>query len=1181
MRKERIIFLLAAGFLLAGQVRPAYAQEDSLSVFGLKMQRRVVPADQPFTDPAPGRNLFLRALENTSISLMGGYHRWLDRDIGSGPVAGLSVSRWITPRHGLRLEAGTGYLLDNEGLSKVELFPDIRLSHLFNLSAFLDGYDPSRTGFLYTLAGAGLAWRPSGPGSWNVQLGIGYSVHVLRGTDLFIEPSFELNGNSLLQQQDGNWRGYFSGFRGLVGLSYRIDRWNTLLPPKTEHKWFVEASGGPAWLLASPYLSKVGYHVSLGIGERITPTAGVRLSGVWTQTFLFANPQYSASYSALRLEGLLDLAGRDNSPFGLALIAGPEAGLVSSSEENPVIFGGYAFPGNRSFYVGATTGIQLRARIYRRIYAVLEPRVSIIPYAARDRSSSRADNQVDVVLSTNLGVHYDMRSTQERKAAQERARLWWQRTKPKLNLTVSVEGSYFRPLGTDFSTGPLASLSLGTWLTESFGTMLSAGAGYLQYLDEGVDHVKTTDFSAIFLLNLTRLAKGARPDRQLNLSLLAGAGYMQPWKETWNGSPVFRTGLDFRMHVFPQTDLVIRPEINVLKAPSEKWTPALRGSFGLGYSIGGRESVARFKDAGKEWFFTLGPGIRFEFSGREGTPPEHNPLGEYRLCLSVGRKYSSRLDWRLSLSYLSQLYEQDMYDFLHQLRFASLNLDALYHLTDDDREDRKWSLSLVGGPEIGYLHRGNSWEGIVVGSGLLMQGKMVAPYLGLSGGIQLKYRFVDGLSVYLEPRYSLAPYVAWNQNQTENYYSHLLGADFGLEYTLGRGRSRAEGTSADRVRKGAYLPFTFFQLTGTTYRPLGRGYGNGPLVSLGIGHRFKGASGALVEIGLGYFRDNQYSVGEDKKPHYPEHLVSADFRASYLLSLNRLVSLSQEDVPMDLSLIAGIGYLIPEFRQDGKGTFTVHGGLDIRMPVFHGTDFIFQPQLEVIRRDPHNLVSGKATGVGAAFRGTFGLSYNLSGQGPLPARDPGENWFVTLSGGYQYETGQMADQNGTGISHNEYRIALSVGRRYTDALSLRAGVSFSERFPLDESFLHSLRYTSVNLDILYDLLAGKAAGNRVSLSLLAGPDVGLFNKEYRKDADYESPMALPFKIGRYYHEGLAAYLGLSAGVQVRVKVFRGLSLFLEPRYSLIPYVAILNPTTARNMASHLGSLNLGIQYSFE
>ena len=132
------------------------AQEDSVkvqpkaepSIFSMKMQRRFIPTDAPFHPYETEGRSFLRALENTSISLSGGYRHWLDAQASSGPMVTLAVQKWISPRHGLRLEGGSGYFMDLDGLSRVVLLPDLRLSHVFNLSAWLNGFDPSAAGTL-------------------------------------------------------------------------------------------------------------------------------------------------------------------------------------------------------------------------------------------------------------------------------------------------------------------------------------------------------------------------------------------------------------------------------------------------------------------------------------------------------------------------------------------------------------------------------------------------------------------------------------------------------------------------------------------------------------------------------------------------------------------------------------------------------------------------------------------------------------------------------------------------------------------------------------------------------------------------------------------------------------------------------------------------------------------------
>jgi len=1216
---NRISLLLLAACFLLGPAFRTYAQEDTLRVkeepgiFNMKMQRRYTPSHQLFYEP--GQNVLLRILENSSVSLSGSYHRWLDPDLSSGPALTLSFGKWITPTHGVRIEAGTGYFFNNERRSRVKMLPDVRISHLFNLSAYLNGYDSMIPGYLYTMAGAGYTWQFQGQQtrSWTAQLGLGYSVHILRGTDLFVEPVLEINGNDFLHKKDGNWRGYFSGIRGNVGFSYRIDRWNSLLPPKTEHRWFLMATGGPAWLAYSPSSErKTGYQISLGAGERLTRAASIRLSGSWTQAFLPADRQVQAYYGALRLEGLLDLMAlgrQEELPWSLTVMAGPEVGYLDRTQAAQDIYGQIGFMGNKFYYVGATAGIQLNTRIYKRFHAFLEPRASLIPYTVYSAASTRrGENTLDILVSANLGLQYAIPTVEDRKAAWERTNQWsrdtwdrtvewdrrtwddvnerWDRTREglrrtgqRMNLFASLEGSYFRPLGRDFANGPIASLSVGTWFHPLHGAMVNTGLGYFQDLQYGNGYVKTMEFSTAYLFNLTRFAKGADPDRQVNLSLLAGAGYMMPLQEKWSGSAVFRSGLDLRMHVLPRTDLVIRPEMDFLKAPSNLWSPAVRGTFGLSYSMGGAP-VANFSDDGKEWYVTVGAGIQNEILRLAGSKYEEDPFSEYRINLGVGRKYTARMDWRLSVSYLSEIHDRQKSTFAHRLRFASINIDALYNLVGDEMVDRKWALSLVGGPEIGLQHKGNEGEHSK-GSGLILKHNTVSAYLGVSAGVQMKYRFSDGLSVFVEPKYTLAPYVAITSTGEENYYSHIYGTNFGLEYTFGRNRYWTPGVGEDeeRARKEKAIPYFFIQTTGTVIRPFGAGYGQGPLVNIALGYWFRGASGVMLDYGLGYFRDNQFTIGANGREYHPQHMATMSYRASYLFSLSRLTSRnSVAGFPVDAALMGGVGYMLPEFKLKDSGSFSAHAGFDFRIHVFPGTDLVVEPQLELFK-DPHAMVDGTRTGLAGAFRGTFGASYNLSRQGIIPARDPGKDWFINISAGYQNESSRLAGQKAEEISHNEYRIYVGLGRRYSNALSLRLGGSYSKIAPQEASFLHSLRYTSANLDVIYDLLANEEGDNRVSLGLLGGPEFGFANKSHGK-AGLENPMTLPLTIlGRRNH-GVTAYVGLSAGVQLKVRLTGGLFLYLEQRYSMVPYVSLYSSTDHRNITSHLWNASFGVQYSF-
>lgn len=1125
--KRRIRFALLAALVLEACLSPAaMGQREERSVFDQKMQRRYMPADSSFR-------------QRVFVSAMGGYRRWLDRGMSAGPTAGLAAGMWFTPLHGARIEAGTAFFLDNETGNSVKILPDVRASYLFNLSAFMNGYRPDGRGTLYTLLGGGYAWRLSAPetggkSSWNMQLGMGYSFRVLRRVDLFVEPVFELNGNRFVQQRDDNWRGYNTGFRGTAGINYHLER-RSDLSPWPEHDWYVTASGGISWQLLQ--VPRDGFSLRFGVGEYLSPATNVRLSASLTRNFKPGTLQNRSTYVALNLDGMVDLLslGQDERrSWGLSLLAGPEVGGFSVNE--PIVFGGTGRLGGMRLYVGMSAGVQLRARLYKRWDTFVESRTSLIPYAAKGKDGE-GYNTLDMNLSANLGMLYNIRRHHERVAAwervkqrshenwqqfKERSRNNWQALYPRLNLFAGLEASYFRPLDRHLTNGPYVSLFLGGWFNGMNGGMLDAGLGYFQDLKYGNGYVKSAQFGGAYLFNISHFLHGADARWPFSLSLMAGAGYMLPIKERWKGSAVFRAGLDWRMHAFPRTSLVVRPEIDFLQLPSGQLGPALRGSMGLAYSLGGHPD-AHFPDFGQEWYLALGGGYHRQLNGQAA--------GAFGFRAAVGRHYTPRLDWRVSLSFLSRT------------RLAALNVDALYNLLGDRLEDSRWSLSLLAGPELGVLRPESSKSWVPV-------------YLGASAGIQAKYRFYRGLSVYLEPRYTLVTDAI-----------HTFGAGLGLEYAFARNRYHQGGTVPDRQEeKGEGYPFV--QGGATVFVPFGPGYANGPLVSMGGGYWFNGRHGAMLDAGIGYFRDNQYSRGADGRTYSPQHMATAEFRASYLYRFHRRVS-----------LIAGAGWLIPEIKQRKNGSLTAHAGLDFRFPIAPPVDLVLQPQIEVFR-DPHSILDGNPkAGLGGAFRGSFGLAYNITGNPPAPSWDPGRDWFVAVSAGLQNESGIYAEPAGTDFSYPEYRVALAVGKKLSPALSVRASASFSEIYPMEYTFRHNLRYTSLNLEMLYDLLGREDGGGRFSLSLLAGPEAGLFNKSDNAEG-HERPLRVPLSFGKRSPRNIGAYLGGSAGMQAGVRLSGGLFLYVEPRYSLIPYVSVYSATDHRNMYSHLWSVNIGFQYFF-
>jgi hypothetical protein len=95
----------------------------------------------------------------------------------------------------------------------------------------------------------------------------------------------------------------------------------------------------------------------------------------------------------------IGLSSDIGSMFALSLILGPEMGRMSKKDINNSLI--------RAYYVGATVGIQGRCQFHKWVAAVLEPRVTFVPYTAPHADiAAPSDNMnyCDVLFNLNIGL---------------------------------------------------------------------------------------------------------------------------------------------------------------------------------------------------------------------------------------------------------------------------------------------------------------------------------------------------------------------------------------------------------------------------------------------------------------------------------------------------------------------------------------------------------------------------------------------------------------------------------------------------------------------------------------------------------------------------------------------------------------------------------------------------------
>ena len=93
------------------------------------------------------------------------------------------------------------------------------------------------------------------------------------------------------------------------------------------------------------------------------------------------------------------------------------------------------------------------------------------------------------------------------------------------------------------------------------------------------------------------------------------------------------------------------------------------------------------------------------------------------------------------------------------------------------KKDPVFSFYTILGPEAGYFRKTDISRDIAY------------PYVALNGAFQFKFKLVDALSFFVEPRFTMVPYSYVNSMDSldglrHNYYDYLFSLNLGIEFAL-------------------------------------------------------------------------------------------------------------------------------------------------------------------------------------------------------------------------------------------------------------------------------------------------------------------------------------------------------------------------------------------------------------
>ena len=395
---------------------------------------------------------------------------------------------------------------------------------------------------------------------------------------------------------------------------------------------------------------------------------------------------------------------------------------------------------------------------------------------------------------------------------------------------------------------------------------------------------------------------------------------------------------------------------------------------------------------------------------------------------------------------------------------------------------------------------------------------------------------------------------------------------------IDRGSDVSSLVGARRQRSKDYTPFsakplmanTFVSPRLTTTKLMTEDYAFGFMGGLSIGKWVHEDHAVRLDYSIGRWKDNFDG----------SYIIGMDAMASYIFNITSYVGGYRTNRLCELMIVSGLGYANSIYMDKISHAMKGQIGLNLNFRLFKGVDFYIEPMAAMYTNGMAVSYAGNWRSWLSAYQTTCGMTFNImqSYTEDSPALLPRtEGWFVNFHAGPHFQNSAVVYQEIGFPGALGAHVGLGVGKYYNDFFAMRYNLSFAESswVAYDED-KYPCKYLSVRAETMLDLVAllrnaaGKEGRPAFSFSLIAGPEVGYMNKKDQK--------ALKDEYQSYIN---TAYFGITGGVQAKVAVADRCSLYLEPRFALLPYSAPYYLTSSnkyRNYYDCTLNLNLGIEF---
>ncbi len=341
-------------------------------------------------------------------------------------TAKFALGKQFNERNTVRLSALGGFAYQKEDNFYIVKLGG-KVDHMFDLSSYFNGYDPTRRMSISTLLGAGVVYsrfisnsglKNSSGAAFEGHMGLQFKLFTGPQGYVNFEPYVGVATDAMDVSEQRNWRKY-DGFYG-ANLTYVYFLHNNLSPEARErylnkrklrdditadstlYSWqtpfFVEVGSSFHAPRSCKSDGSLGSGFSVSLGKWLSPAIALRASAGTENTTNDAN------YFTGRMEALFNPFGlvrhyNWDSPFGAYAILGLEAGKVQKDDSRI-----------DRFMQGYSAGIHLWARLAEGLHFFIEPRFEHLIYHQSNALETGNNRFGDDLTSINIGFSVNTRT---------------------------------------------------------------------------------------------------------------------------------------------------------------------------------------------------------------------------------------------------------------------------------------------------------------------------------------------------------------------------------------------------------------------------------------------------------------------------------------------------------------------------------------------------------------------------------------------------------------------------------------------------------------------------------------------------------------------------------------------------------------------------------------------------